>query len=245
MNVWLNERGITPEEDFVTALNRYVENHKKIKNVRNTDVYSDLGVSKQTVHNWRQNLSNTQSQSKHKREVIRNAGQLFMLSPTETERLANKAGLSLAGGSYFDESTIKEPNVSQKPSKKPSNTAFESLFKQLLTSYKGTEIDLYESALVSDQMFRYIKAGKHLRKEPILSLLIVMEVDLYGIQAALSKAGYILSKSITNDLVVMWMIENRSRYHNGAKHLNRANTTLEELGATLLMTRIKEEKQRS
>ena len=121
-----------------------------------------------------------------------------------------------------------------------ANVDFANHFNTLLAAYPGKKIDLYKAALVSDRMFRHIKSGHHLRKEPILALLIAMGLNLENIQVALMQAGYILSHSMLNDAVIMWMLKNDASKQNSAGRLQTINDTLDSLGLPLLMTRMKE-----
>jgi hypothetical protein len=117
------------------------------------------------------------------------------------------------------------------------NTKFANHFDSLLSDYSGKKSDLYKSALISDRMFRHIKAGRYLRKEPVLALLIVMELSLDDIQRSLKIAGYTLSYSIPSDVVILWILESDTYKHKGAKRLYRINEILYSLELPLLMTR--------
>ena len=192
-----------------------------LTNIR--DVYALLGVSWQTVYKWRENPSATQSRGSLKHNFIENAGLLFGLNYHEKEVLANKAGLSLG------------PSASEPC----SNQNFAIHFNALISTFPGKKNELCQAALVSDRMFRYIKSGLYLKKEPILALLIVLGLELDKIQAALKKAGFILSKSLPNDSVIIWMLKNQVKALTGAVRLNIVNDTLFSLCLPLLMTRQK------
>lgn len=142
--------------------------------------------------------------------------------------MANKAGLSIF--EFYD-------NFYENMLDKQVRDKFSKHFLYHLKKYKGKKIELCESALVSEKMFRHIKVGKFLKKEPILALLIVMNLDLDEIQKALRMAGLILSRSMYNDVVVIWIIEN-NLHNRGAKRLQYINEVLESLGLPLLMTRM-------
>jgi len=213
----------------------------------------------QTFYNWRNNPMSTQSQNYLKHNFIIKAGKLFSLSFDEIEKLANKAGLSLNNNIFKDKYKINMvslntefsdelfPDISKivvksKMKEKIINKEFAVHFSYLLSKYKGTKTDLYRAALVSEKMFYYMKSGKNIRKEPILALLIAMELDLAEIQIALSKAGFILSKSLINDMVIMWVLEHKVHNKKGSQRLFIINEILDELGFPLLMTRAKEDK---
>jgi len=219
---------------------------KQIYNLE--DIYSLLGITTKTISNWRKNITSTQSYKNLKRDFIERVGKILELSFTETEELANKAGLTL----YIrdSEKNLKTefseelfPDIKNIITKEPKsiNHMFATHFNNLLSKYKGKKIDLYKSALISERMFRYIKLGKHLRKESILSLLIAMELDLAEIQIALSKAGFILSKSLINDAVIMWILNHKIHNKKGNQRLFIINEILDELELPLLITRAKGE----
>jgi len=69
---------------------------------------------------------------------------------------------------------------------------------------------------------------------------IGMDLDLEDIQKALSKAGYVLSKSFPNDVIIMYMLENELRGVRGRKRLLNLNELLLDLNLPLLMARSKE-----
>ena len=230
---------------------------KKSKSNNIRDIYALLGASRSTVYKWRYNTTVTQSKDYFKHSFIKKAGELFSLSHAETEALANKAGLSLysikldpRSYSPFQLSSkntvdkhihIKENlNTDFSPAENFINTNFIKHFNALLSTYSGKKNELCEAALVSDRMFRHIKSGKYLRKEPILALLITMGLSLEDIQKALKKAGFILSRSMPNDIVIIWMLENELSNHKGAKRLYRINELLDSLELPLLMTRWKD-----
>lgn len=68
----------------------------------------------------------------------------------------------------------------EKTAKSPY-TAFIKHFNEAISAYPEKLKDLYEAALVSERMLRYIRAGDHIKKEPILALLIVMGKELTDI----------------------------------------------------------------
>ena len=94
--------------------------------------------------------------------------------------------------------------------------------------------------MVSERMFHHIKNGKHLRKETVLALLIVMELSVSEIQVTLKKAGFVLSNAIARDVVIMWLLENELDNKKGEKRLLYINDKLYALELPLLTTRSKE-----
>jgi len=178
-------------------------------------VYSSLGVTHQHISYWRNNPASTLTKGSLKFNVILKTGDLFGLNATQMEDLANKAGLSL----------------------KRNTDDFAQCFGMLLAKYPGKMTDLCSSAIVSERMLRYIRAGKHLKKESILALLIAMEQDLDVIQAVLMRAGFILSKSLPHDTVIAWTMEKELSHLEGARRIQWLNEVLHSLDLPLLMSR--------
>jgi len=184
-----------------------------------------------------------------KYNVINLAGDLFELSDAQMEDLANKAGLSmnLHKTRFIGEETTdiltypernRDINLILHMQKSPAGN-FTDSFNKLISTYPGKLIDLCATASVSDRMLRHIKNGKHLKKEPILALLIAMGQDLNSIQRLLKEAGFVLSKSLPNDVVIMWLLENMPLEDKGTSCIYFINETLEALELPLLMTREK------
>lgn len=175
------------------------------------NVYSLLGTNRNTLYYWQKNL-NTQTKEGFKYEVIITASKLFELDSEETELLANKAGLSMCSDEDFVET-----------------------FRTILKNYPESYRYLCEISLVSERMFRYIRDGVYQRKEPILALAISMGENLDNIQVLLKKSGYILSDSLPQDVVIMWMY--RQLFDRAENLVALINETLYELDLPLLMTR--------
>jgi hypothetical protein len=144
-----------------------------------------------------------------------------------------------AGTELFPYSECRRPNdfTGNKPNDF-ERADFVNSINALIAAYPGKMTELCFAASVSDRMFRHIKMGRHLKKEPILALLIVMEQCLNSIQALLKQAGFILSGALPNDTVIMWVLKNEG-HRGGANRLNRINDILDSLELPLLMTRIK------
>jgi len=174
---------------------------KKSKAACLEDIYKLISITHQHVNHWHNNSASALTKGFFKYNVILNAGDLFDLTDLQMEDLANKAGLSL----------------------KYNNKGFTKIFDKLLSAYPGKMIDLCGAALVSERMLRYIKLGNHIKKESILSLLIAMEQDIDNIQVILKAAGFILSKSLPQDVVIAWMMENELSRLDGRKRVMRLN----------------------
>ncbi|MCL1935118.1 MAG: hypothetical protein FWF57_01870 [Defluviitaleaceae bacterium] len=220
-------------------------------------IFKKLGISFQTFYDWRDNPFSTQSRNYLKHKFIFNAGNLFSLRFHETEDLANRAGLTLKFSVFENKYKINpisnevefseelSPEISKIKNKilkkeKVINKDFSLHFNKIIDTYKGTKRNLFESALISKEMFYNIKSGIHLRKEVVLALLIATGLCLKDIKIALSKAGYVLSKSLHNDVIIMWMLENDLCKMKGSKRLYILNDLLYDLDLPLLMARSKE-----
>ena len=99
----------------------------------------------------------------------------------EAELLANKAGLSLQG-------------------EQEENTGVQKLFKQ----YTDKQKKLFTEANVTERMLYYIKADRKPSKESLLALVISMGMETEEIQQVLRTAGYVLSKSLPTDMIVLY-----------------------------------------
>ena len=147
--------------------------------------------------------------------MIVNAGKLFELNSEETEALANKAGLSLN-----------------------RQETFPSCFAMLKKKYKRNNQSIYKNANISERMFQYIKTEKNPTKETAMAIAVAMNMNREDTQRLLRSAGYVLSKSIPSDMVILWMLSNKEEKQN-TPLLFRINEVLYELNLPLLMTREK------
>jgi hypothetical protein len=214
---WLSERGIILEENFSSAFRGYAKKYKKSNGISTiSEVYGLMNIKNQHLSYWKNKPGATQTKRFFKYNVIHTAGKLFSLNENETEVLANRAGLSLCADEKFADH-----------------------FNSLLALYPGKKHELYDMAQVSERMFRYAKNGKHLTKETLLALAVAMGLGLDEIQVLLKKAGYILSKSLPNDMVLVQMIESAKHGSKKSNLVSHINDVLYELELPLLMTRDK------
>jgi|GEM_PF-554656 len=222
---WMREKGIVLEENFVFALERHIDHYKK-SGVSASSIYSMLEIKHQYMAKWRTNPS-TLTKGNLKYKTILRAANLFGLSEIETEELANKAGLSITHLNDLETAEVQK------------NEIFARHFNDIISTHNGKLKDLYDTAMVSERMFRYLRNGKHIKKEPLLAILLTLTQQIGTIQDCLKTAGFVLSKSLPNDTVIMWTIENEPNYSETsfAYHIN---TTLDQLGLPLLMTRAKD-----
>jgi len=114
-----------------------------------------LEIKHQYMAKWRTNPS-TLTKGNLKYKTILRAADLFGLSDLEAEELANKAGLSIT---HLNDLEIAEA---------PQNEIFVRYFNDIISTYKGKLKDLYDTAMVSERMFRYLRNGEHIKKEPLL-----------------------------------------------------------------------------
>ena len=133
INEWLETRNICLAAGFAEMLRRYAKDYKKTHAVNLSEIYSMLGCSKQNVSYWESHCDSTQSKNSILR-IARSAGELFGLTDSELEKLANSAGLSLCfeGG---------------------------SLIKTL--NYQGHICKLSANALISERMLRHYKKNPY------------------------------------------------------------------------------------
>ena len=151
-----------------------------------------------------------------------NAAELFHLDEYARESLANKAGLSFV---YGQPQTFK--------------SVFTIYLETLLPPNRGSNL---LAGTISERMMEYIQNGMTPTKESTLALGILFGLDEKGLRKLLGCAGYALSKSLPNDMVVEWMFNNRSKSCNDIHLLLSINELLDEFGYPLLMTRNKNEK---
>lgn len=151
---------------------------------------------------------------KFKHNIICIASEIFCLSETEKESLANKAGLSFCSDGDFVQH-------------------FQNLIEVLDKFYR----EIYEEAQVSERMFYHIKSGCIPTKAVLMALAVALKLNIYEIENLLQKAGYVLSKSIAFDMVVKWLIENDEHKAKGLSRICYINYILYDLRLPLLMTR--------
>lgn len=87
-------------------------------------------------------------------------------------------------------------------------------------------------------MFQYVKNDRNPTKETALAIAAAMNMSLEDTIRLLKSAGYVLSKSIPSDMVILWMLSNQEGKQNKSM-LFQINETLYELELPLLMTRDK------
>lgn len=176
-----------------------------------------LARQSRTFHGGKITLA-VHRQKNFKQRVIKNAQFLFSLNDKEAEDLANKAGLTLEQKESFQTCLIILKNKYEKKSR---------LF--------------YQNANISERMFQYIKNGKNPTKETTLAIAVSMNLTPEDTQRLLRSAGYVLSKSIPSDAVILWLLSNEEHNQNASK-LFQINEVLYALDMPLLMTREKNER---
>ena len=176
-------------------------------------VYEQIGCTKTDISRWRYNPCSTHAASqKAKYIVIRKAAKVFEMTEEEEEALANKAGLSM---------------VSE-----------DRKLKEIVQGYHGKRCDLLAAAGVSERMFQYYLRGKTPAKQALLSILIVLDLPCKKIDNVLRTYGYCLSRSLPNDVVVLWFLEHRKE-ERAASLLISINMVLDTMELPLLMTKIR------
>ena len=109
-----------------------------------------------------------------------------------------------------DSQRIEAQNALCVPSKRKKSTFQEMLF-QFISDKGLNEVSVYQTAGLSRQHFSKIRSNKNYypQRDTVLKLALVMELDFDSTQEFLRSAGYALSDSIANDIVVAQCIRNR------------------------------------
>lgn len=178
-------------------------------------MFTTLSALQSRIYHGGNIIHAARRQKNFKQTVIQNAGTLFALSSKETEALANKAGLTLT-----------------------KTEEFPSCFTLLKKKYKRNSQSIYRNANISERMFQYIKNDRNPTKETALAIAVAMNMNLEDTHRLLRSAGYVLSKSIPSDMVILWMLSHKEGKQNTSM-LFQINETLYELNLPLLMTRDK------
>lgn len=218
---WIKHRNIEIKESFVTSLTRYVKEYKKNRISNCKDIYALLEISQKNIHKWKNINFSAHTKNNFKYKLVDKASNLFELNNIEKESLANKAGITMEV--YRDIFFENNKNIN-----------FANHFNNLLNNCSNKISILCDDSLVSERMMGHMRLGNHIRKEAITSVLISMKLKLKDINICLKKAGFILSHSILQDIVVMWLLEN-----NNKCSVYNINLVLEDLQLPLLMTRQK------
>ena len=175
-----------------------------------SDIYSSLNCSKQNLSYWEKHFFSSQSR-KSILKVVNNAAVFFDLSHSQAENLANKAGLSLSN---------KENGLCE-----------------LLSHYNGKFKTLYDDALISERMFNYCRQHEP-TKQALLSISIILKLSLNETNKLLHKYGYCLSRSLPNDMVIIYFLETEKNTNNRVALLEEINNVLYSMDFPLLMTRM-------
>lgn len=146
--------------------------------------------------------------------TVLKAAEIFCLSDEEAEHLANKAGLSLQQGGRRLE------------------------MQKVLEQYNGRQNQLFAASNITERMLYYIKANRNPSKESLTALVISLGMETEEIQQILKTAGYVLSKSLPMDMVVLYFLEHRSEMDREMSLVWQINEVLEELELPLLGTRL-------
>ncbi|MDE7293293.1 MAG: hypothetical protein K2N72_02590 [Oscillospiraceae bacterium] len=130
---WLKTRDIYLAQGFAETLRKYARDYKKLCNTNLSEIYTLLGCSKQNVSYWENHCDSAGSGQSILR-VVRSARDLFGLTDSEAEELANSAGLSLCfeGGSLLEN-----------------------------LKYRGKVSELGANAMISERMLRHYKKNTH------------------------------------------------------------------------------------
>lgn len=158
-------------------------------------------------------------QKNFKQKIIVNAKKLFELSDRQTEELANKAGLTLE-----------------------RQEAFPYCLKLLRTKYEKKSRLFYKTANISERMYQYINNDRNPTKQTVLAIAAAMDMNLEDTRRLLKSAGYVLSKSVPSDAVILWLLSGNESNQSTIPLLFQINEILYALDMPLLMTREKNER---
>ncbi|MDE6025022.1 MAG: hypothetical protein K2G45_06190 [Lachnospiraceae bacterium] len=168
-----------------------------------------LGCNKTDVSRWENNPCSTHvSVTDKKRKVVKKTMDLLELGEKKAEQLISRAGLTLE----------KEG----------------SSIKDAIVSYDGHIGAFAAKSQISERMLQYYKNGKIPTKQVILAMAITLEYTVEEIQWLLRNNGFCLSKSLPNDVVVLWGLQELPR---DGLFLYRINEILEDLELPMLMTK--------
>lgn len=106
----------------------------------------------------------------------------------------------------------------------------------MMGEYCGKRCQILAIAGVSERMFQYYMNGKAPAKQALLAILIAMELPRDRIESILRSYGYCLSRSLPNDVVVLWHMNHRAGREAPSLLLD-INAVLDEMELPLLMTR--------
>lgn len=116
---------------------------------------------------------------------------------------------------------------------KANGSFYADLF--LPSSLKSQEFLLQSN--ITRRMFGYIQHGMHPSKETILSMVITAGLEIDDIQDVLKHAGYFLSRSLPNDMVILHLLEQCPALENRFALVWEINHVLQSLDLPLLGTR--------
>ncbi|MCM1082565.1 MAG: hypothetical protein NC393_01470 [Clostridium sp.] len=168
-----------------------------------------LGCNKVDVSRWTYNPCSTHAFVKNKKlEAVRRIEIYLGLDFEEAERLANRAGLSFCNR--------------------------QNCLVDLLFSYEGKLGALAAKSQISERMLQYYKKGMTPTKQALLAIGISLNLGVGDIEGLLREYGFCLSKSLPNDLVVLWGFDKLNR---DSLFLYKINEILSDLELPLLMTK--------
>jgi len=219
---WLKSNNLKWEENFGQAIYQLAIDHQEKTNSNLSEIWKNLSVSKQNLNEWMKTCNRSETRLNSKRIVLENAVSFFNLTQEEAIELVETSGMFRFPGG-------KHPKI---------NDEFSRVFNDRLKSWGGKHRVLIDYMGVDKTTFYRIKSGKHIRKETLLALLILIDLDPKDIRYLLNLAGYDLSKSIPLDIVVIYFLDNKEANWSSFKLLGQINDTLCDLELPLLQSRM-------
>jgi hypothetical protein len=91
-------------------------------------------------------------------------------------------------------------------------------------------------------MYQYINNDRNPTKQTVLAIAAAMDMNLEDTRRLLKSAGYVLSKSVPSDAVILWLLFGNESNQSTIPLLFQINEILYALDMPLLMTREKNER---
>lgn len=116
-----------------------------------------------------------------------------------------------------------------------SDKSFADALEEILKKHDLKGSICYKKANISERMYQYIAKGRNPTKETALAVSLSLDLTLEEVEILLKAAGYVLSNSLPNDMVVFYLITHREECESPLVFY--INEVLQELQMPLLMTR--------
>lgn len=152
-HLWLKQRGVCIEQNFYETFEHLVDDYMLLHpGMTLSELYSQLGISKQSLYWWRKHHDSVQSKHRYKQNFFIKVAEFFKLSENQAEMFANQAGMSLKRKKDF--------NVD---------------FRNMVLSFRGGIKHLCESTLISERMMEYFMCNSvwHIPSKPCVTAVAI------------------------------------------------------------------------